>query len=44
MDELRKAFLDLLDGCKGPHEIMEQTGLPIERCQEIYQLFLRLLK
>ena len=30
-------LLDLLDGCKGPHEIHHNTGLPIERCEEIYK-------
>lgn len=29
-------LLDLLDGCKGPHEIKESTGLSDERCEEIY--------
>lgn len=40
IDILCKAFVDVLDGCKGPHEIQEQTGLPMERCEEIYNLYL----
>ncbi|MGD9749429.1 MAG: DUF2604 domain-containing protein [Acidimicrobiia bacterium] len=27
---------DLLDGCKGPHEIIEQTGMDKERAEAIY--------
>ncbi len=39
-----EALTDLLDGCKGPHEIHENTGLPDERCKEIWDLHCVLMK
>ena len=44
VDLLLEAFTDVLDGCKGPHEIKEKTGLPDERCEEIYNLYLVAMK
>jgi hypothetical protein len=38
-EELCQAFIDLMDGCSGWHEIHEHTGLPVERCKEIYALW-----
>ena len=35
-----KALVELTDGCKGPEEIMEQTGLPMDRCDHIYNVIL----
>jgi hypothetical protein len=32
-------LFDLLNGCKGPHEIKANTGLDDERCQEIYDWY-----
>jgi hypothetical protein len=37
---LRKAFVDLLDGGKDAKAIQEWTGLPIERCEAIYNIYL----
>ncbi len=39
MEKLRKAFVDLVDG-NDAGEIRRMTGLPIERCEEIYNLYL----
>lgn len=35
----QEMLMDLLDGCKGPGEIKAQTGLPDERCEEIYEFY-----
>lgn len=40
LELVRKAFVDLLDGCGGPKEIQRNTGLPLKRCEEIYDLYL----
>jgi hypothetical protein len=37
------AVLDLMDGVK-EHDIQAATGLPDERCKEIYALYCRLFK
>lgn len=37
--EILLAFKDVMDGCRGPHEIQENTGLSLERCKEIYNLY-----
>ena len=37
------AVLDLMDGVK-EHDIQAATGLPDERCTEIYALYCRLFK
>lgn len=39
LNPTEKMLFDLLDGTKGAHEIHEQTGLPMERCEEIYQWY-----
>lgn len=39
LNPLERMLVDLLDGTKGPHEIHEQTGLPMERCEEIYNWY-----
>jgi hypothetical protein len=39
-----EAFVDLMDGCKGPHEIQEQTGLPMARCEAIYRLYVQIVE
>lgn len=33
---LTSMLCDLLDGCKGAHELIEQTGMPPERAEAIY--------
>lgn len=40
--ELVEAFLDLIDG-EDERDIHRNTGLPEPRCQEIYDLYRRLL-
>jgi len=42
--ELKKAFIDLLDGQHSHYEIREQTGLPERRCKEIEKLYLDLVR
>jgi hypothetical protein len=39
LNPLERMLVDLLDGTKGPHELHEQTGLPMERCEEIYNWY-----
>jgi len=36
---VEQMLMDMLDGCKGPHEIHEQTGMSMERCEEIYNWY-----
>lgn len=43
-DELKKAFCDVLDGNYQPYEIQAQTGMTMERCEEISNLFKRLVQ
>ena len=43
-DTLKSAFVDLLDGTDGWKEIQRTTGLPKERCQQIYNLFQQIKK
>jgi hypothetical protein len=38
-DQAISAFIDVLDGCRGPHEIQANTGLPSARCEEIYKIW-----
>lgn len=44
MDKLTECFLTLLAGCMGWQSIHWYTGLPIEKCREIYELYLSLKK
>lgn len=32
-------LFSVLDGCKGPHEIVEQTGMPKEEAEKIYNWY-----
>jgi len=41
--EVKKAFIDVVDGMS-VHDIRANTGLPETRCQEIYNLYDRLMK
>ncbi len=39
-EKLRAALVDVLEGCGGPNAIHAMTGLPMARCEEIYDLYL----
>jgi hypothetical protein len=41
-DEIAQALTDLLDCAKSPRDIQADTGLPMERCDEIHSIGLRL--
>lgn len=40
---LAKAFFDLMDGCNNAYDIQYSTGLQIERCEEIFDLYQELV-
>ena len=37
-DDIKKAFLDLMDA-HDEHDIQRNTGLPLERCKAIYDIY-----
>ncbi len=43
-EELEKAIIDLLDGNSRPHEIYHQTGLQMERCEQLTRMYINLIK
>lgn len=42
-EEIKRAFMDLMKGVRGSWELEEETGIPEERCMEIYDLYQKLI-
>lgn len=40
VDNLRSAFIDVLEGMSGPDDVHRLTGCPMDRCQHIWNLYL----
>lgn len=42
-DEIKAAFMAIMDGTD-EHDLRAQTGLPEERCHEIFEVYQKLLR